>query len=191
MVVGFFGVMITLGCLLMALFVFVLVYRLNPNLNGFEEMWRSAVSNDETLICTVQNNLDCSGFRYGCCHTNTSALANDSLIWDASTYANPAAGGYCYVSYSINSSTVALIGGVPTFVSWPKGVCAARCPATSAQTTLCSAELEKRLDQCAAGVLGVLMSLVVIVFSAALFTCKATFRREAPERVILLAASDD
>jgi hypothetical protein len=190
-VVGFFGVMMLLGGSLLALFVFVLVYRLNPNLNGFEEMWRSAVRNDQELICTVQNNLDCSGFRYGCCHTNTTALVNDSLIWDASTYASAAAGGYCYVSYAINASTVALVNGVPAFVGWPSEVCVPSCPASSAQTTLCSAELERRLDQYAAGVLGVLLSLVVIVVSAAVLTCKATFRHEAPERVILLAASDD
>jgi hypothetical protein len=141
--IPFTVLMIILATVFLTLAIVALVYRHQVNDVDLQSLWRSAVSSDPQFICSVQDNLGCSGFRDGCCTTNATFVALDDRQ-------------FCYIN-TPSGLDVDPQRGVA--VAWPSLDCVASCPVGNLFNTTCQAALHNEVSEYLAPVVAILISL--------------------------------
>jgi hypothetical protein len=127
------------------------VYNASIDSIDLQSLWETTVQNDPSLICSIQNQLQCSGFRQGCCRGTSIANRNSTIsVYDApqlhfQSLLNDAANNtWCYF-YLANGTTVDQNN---TDISWPAKDCAPACIVeNAAYTTTCNDALRHQIKK--------------------------------------------
>lgn len=155
-----FTVLVALACVAL-LFIAgaALLFRLDIHALDIEGMWHSAVSHDPALICNIQESLQCSGFRDGCCFTNSTPIS-DVVVPDKLA---PILLGFCFINNS-------------TLPSWVAQVCAPSC-SSNIYTTPCDNAIDDLVERSYIPVIATSASLALLMLLAAVCSCLILRRR--------------
>lgn len=146
-----------LGVAFMALGVGAVVYSAAVGSINLQSVWESSVAIDPSLICTLQHQLQCSGFSQGCCRATGTANRNATSSMSDARVADPRHhyqsllvgdvinnNTYCYYVYP-NGTTV---NANNTVVTWPVRDCAPACVVeNAAYVTTCSDALQAQIKK--------------------------------------------
>ena len=159
--VPFTILMIVLAVGFIGMGTITLIYKQNVSNVDLETLWRKAVLNDPQFVCSVQDNLVCSGFGNGCCSTNATPVSLNSTA-------------FCY----INTPTgLDLMPGSGAPVSWPSDDCVSFCSGNSYNTT-CQAAIHNEVTEYLAPVVAILFVLAFVLLSIGL--CSLLMTRKPP-----------
>ena len=138
---------LVLGLACLALGIFVVLLQVGElTASKLTPMWESAVRSQPNAICDIQSRLGCSGFNYGCCYTNETAIPHGI------------ASAFCFIT-TANGSTYSANGSA---VTWPKEICVPSCTVTANQTTPCDDALENEIKKYTVPITAIVFSMGVV-----------------------------
>ena len=147
-----------LGILFLVLGAGAIVYDLSVGSIDLQTVWTTSVRNDPALICSIESNLQCSGFSDGCCRSasifnrSSSSYYYSSLLMDSSNTT-------CYYFYP-NGTTVDYNN---TVITWPGRDCAPSCTNENTNYVVtCNEALRNQIKKYLAPIAAVLLGLGVV-----------------------------